>query len=61
MDSLYLIGAAALIIALVWLLTDTGIFDRQTYRCDKCGFETYSDLEASGHEKMENGHKIVKG
>jgi len=60
MDALYMIGAGALIIAIVWLLTSTTLLDRQPYRCQKCGFETYNEVEASGHEKMENGHKVVK-
>jgi hypothetical protein len=33
---------------------------RTLYRCQKCGHETYSHAEASGHLLLENSHKNVE-
>ena len=48
---------ASFVVLVVWLLG--GPLNRQPYRCSKCGFETYSEIEANGHEKQENAHKCA--
>ena len=58
MDALVMIVGIAIIVLLLWLLFPSS--SSQTYRCEKCGFETQSKLEAVGHEKLENAHKVVK-
>ena len=52
----YPIGGLALLVLIILLLTSN---PRHLYHCQKCGFETYSEIEAAGHEKMENAHKVV--
>lgn len=54
--TIYTIGFMVLVYCLYLLLS--GPLDRRPYRCSKCGFETYSELEATGHEKAENAHKV---
>jgi hypothetical protein len=44
-----------LIVGFVWLI----IPNSDHYTCTKCGFSTNSDLEAAGHDKLENMHKCV--
>ena len=56
MDSWYtMIGGILLLVLLLLMLVPSG----HLYRCQKCGFETYSETEASGHEKLENAHKVL--
>ena len=43
------------LVSIIWLI----IPDRDKYTCNKCGFSTNSDLEAAGHEKLENMHKCA--
>jgi hypothetical protein len=56
MEIWYAIGGLALLVLLILLLTSD---PRHLYHCQKCGFETYNEVEAAGHEKMENAHKVV--
>jgi hypothetical protein len=59
MDSATLYGIAALgaIAAFfLWLASPR----RPIYRCQRCGFETYSKEESAGHATLENSHKIVE-
>lgn len=46
------------IILILWLLVPSS--SGEVRRCTKCGFTTTSELEAIGHEKLENAHKVVK-
>jgi len=57
MDSFSLIIAIVVIALIFWLLTSRP--NMKVYHCQKCGFETTSQLEAVGHEKLENSHKLV--
>ena len=52
-----LLVVAALILLLVVVLKTAPI--GQVYRCQKCGFKTRSELEAAGHDKLENAHKTT--
>lgn len=42
------LGVIVLLIALV-----LSAMPNKTYRCDRCGFETYDKTTAIGHEKEE--------
>jgi len=53
-----LIGALVIVL-IIWLLV-SGLSTQKLFRCQKCGFTTASELEAVGHEKLENAHKVVK-
>jgi hypothetical protein len=52
---LCIVGAVLLIL---WLLAPSS--SGEVHRCEKCGFTTTSKLEAIGHEKLENAHKVIK-
>lgn len=54
--TIYSIGFVVVVYCLYLLFS--GPLDRKPYRCSKCGFETYSEIEATGHEKLENAHKV---
>ena len=51
----FVVGAIVLFV-LISLLSDPS---RRLYHCQRCGFETYSEAEALGHERLENGHKAI--
>ncbi len=53
-----LIAGIVVLVLLILLLTPSP--SRQVYRCQKCGFTSDNELEAAGHEKLENMHKVVK-
>lgn len=55
MGLIALVAVAAAVFGLVWLI----VGNTHLYRCDKCGFETYSAEEAAGHDKLENAHKTT--
>jgi hypothetical protein len=55
---LYVIAAIGLVVLLFLLLTMP--LSSKNYRCSACGFETSSELEAAGHEKLENTHKVIR-
>jgi hypothetical protein len=55
MEFWYAIGGILLLVLFLLMLAPS----RHLYRCQKCGFETYSEAEASGHEKLENAHKVL--
>jgi hypothetical protein len=41
----------------VWALL-SGLPNKK-YTCSKCGYETYDEVMAAGHEKVENAHKCI--
>jgi hypothetical protein len=55
MDFWYAMIGGIFLLMLLFLMLPSG----HLYHCQKCGFETYSEAEASGHEKLENAHKVV--
>lgn len=46
------------VVALFVALVLSGL-PNERYRCS-CGFETYNELEALGHEKQHSQHKTTK-
>lgn len=58
MDSSAAIGL--MVIALLIALA-VSFLPNKKYTCSKCGYETYDEVMAAGHEKLENTHKIVLG
>jgi hypothetical protein len=46
------------VVLILWLLSPSS--GGEIRRCTKCGFTTYNEVEAAGHEALENKHKVVK-
>ncbi len=56
MEVFYVVAVFGGIFLIVVLLTGS----RRTYHCQKCGFRTDNELEAAGHEKLENSHRVIQ-
>ena len=52
-------GAIGLIVVILFVLIALSWLPNARYRCS-CGFETYNELEALGHEKHHSSHKTTK-
>lgn len=49
-----LIGLGVVILCIVLALS---ALPNKKYTCSKCGYETYDETMAAGHDKIENSHK----
>lgn len=45
------------VVLFVWALLSA--LPNKKYTCSKCGYETYDEVNAAGHEKIENSHRVV--
>lgn len=49
-----LIGLGIMVLFIVLALS---VLPNKKYTCSKCGYETYDEVNAAGHDKIENSHK----